>query len=134
MAYNNARSRGGAPSGGNLFSSPDARIAESNRRLLEQQNDSKTNALADSISQLKGIAVDINGEVEDQNRLLSSMDGDMGNASSMLNDTLNKLGTMLNSPDSQHMVYLIVIIVCMFVIGYTYFVKLQTGDTTEEAP
>lgn len=116
----------------NLFSSPEARIAESNRRLIEEQNNIKTGALADSIEQLKFISMDINNEVIDQNRTLGSMDGQMGSASALMNDTLEKLGNMLNSGESKHMLYLIIFVVTAFVILYSYFFKFSSD--TEESP
>jgi len=69
-----ARSRGGG-GGGNLFSTPEARIAESNRRLLEEQNTAKTSDLSDSIAKLKFLSIDINNEVASQNKLIGQMDG-----------------------------------------------------------
>ena len=51
------------------------------------------------------LAIDINDEVQDQNRLLDGMDGQMGSAGDMMSETIGKLGTMLNSPDGKHMMY-----------------------------
>ena len=50
------------------------------------------------------LALDINNEVEDQNRLLDGMSGDMNSAASMMNGTLEKMGKLLNSLDGKHMV------------------------------
>lgn len=52
---------------------PANRIAESSRRLMEQQNNEKAAALAAQVSRLKELSIDINAEVEDQNRLLNQM-------------------------------------------------------------
>ena len=49
------------------------------------------------------LALDINNEVVDQNRLLDGMSGDMNSAASMMNGTLEKMGKLLNSPDGKHM-------------------------------
>mmetsp|Transcript_32205 Transcript_32205/g.37845 ORF Transcript_32205/g.37845 Transcript_32205/m.37845 type:complete len:125 (+) Transcript_32205:115-489(+) len=117
--------------GSNLFSSAETRVAESNRRLVEEQNNQKTGALADSIEQLKFLSIDINNEVVDQNKMLGSMDGQMGSATAMLNDTLEKLGLMLNTGESKHMIYLIIFVVVSFVILYSYFFKF-TSDTDAE--
>jgi hypothetical protein len=123
-------SRSRNPGSNNLFSSPESRIAESNRRLVEEQNNIKTGALADSVERLKFLSIDINNEVVDQNRLLGSMDGQMGSATSLMNDTLNKLSTMLNSGESKHMLYMIIFVVTAFVILYSYFFKFSS-DTEE---
>jgi len=122
-----ARSRGGG-GGGNLFSTPEARIAESNRRLLEEQNTAKTSDLSDSIAKLKFLSIDINNEVASQNKLIGQMDGQMDTASSMLDDTIGKLGTMLESPDAKHMLYLIIFVVTAFVLLYTYFFKMPSDE------
>lgn len=123
----NARRNVGSSSAPNLFSTPEARIAESNRRLMEEQNNKKTSALAESVEKLKLLSIDINDEVSDQNRLLNSMGNQMGSASSMLNDTLGKLGVMLESSESKHALYLIIFVVVSFVLLYTYFFKLPSS-------
>jgi|AntAceMinimDraft_5_1070358.scaffolds.fasta_scaffold119394_1 hypothetical protein len=129
MSWN--RGKSGANGTTNLYSSPEARIAESNRRLVEEQNNGKTSALADSVAQLKFLAVDINQEVKEQNTLLGGMDGSMSSASDMLGDTLGKLGTMLNNTEGKHMLILIVGVVSTFVIFYTVFIKMDAGKDGE---
>ncbi len=124
----NARNR--VPSsgshGGNLFSTPDVRISESNRRMLEEQNDKKTSALAESVEKLKQMSIEINTEVDEQNRLLGQMGGQMESASEMLQGTLSQLGTLLNSGEGKHAVYLIGVVVLLFVVIYIYLFKLPT--------
>jgi len=128
------RNRSGG-TGSNLFSSENERISESNKRLLEEQNNAKTSALADSIEQLKMMSIDIKDEVVDQNRLLDSMGGQMGSASSLMDDAMSKMNVMMNSPDAKHMVYLIAGIVSAFVLVYTYLVKMRSNSAdTEELP
>ena len=122
-----SRARGGSSSG-NLFSSPEARIAESNRRLVEEQNNAKTSALAESVERLKLLSIDIKDEVVDHNRILDGMDGQMSSASEMLGETLGKLGALFNTGEGKHMLYLIVFVVGAFVILYTYFVKMETDE------
>ena len=89
---NNPRSRGAAAHGG-----AGGRIADTNRRLMESQNDAKATALADQVSRLKELSFDIEAEVQDQNRLLEEMGGEMGSASGMLGTTISKLNVMLQS-------------------------------------
>ena len=125
----NSRSR--SSTSGNLWSTPEARIAESNRRLLEEQNNEKTSDLADAISRLKHLSIDVNQEVVSQNHLLGTMDGQMGSSASLLDDTLTKLGGLLNTGESKHMLYLIIFVVGTFVVLYTYFVKLRSPDVED---
>mmetsp|Transcript_52538 Transcript_52538/g.67358 ORF Transcript_52538/g.67358 Transcript_52538/m.67358 type:complete len:106 (-) Transcript_52538:180-497(-) len=89
-----------------------------NKRFLEQENDQKTAALAKQISHLKEFSIDINTEIESQNRLLDEMDGQMGSASGMLSATIDKLGSMLKEGGSRHMIYLIVFVVFAFILIY----------------
>lgn len=119
------------PGNANLFSTAEGRVAESNRRLLEEQNDKKTSDLADSIEKLKLLSIDIHAEVDDQNRLLSHMGKDMGTASSMLNDTLGQLGNLFNTGESKHAAYLIAFVVSAFVVLYIFFYKLPASSETE---
>jgi len=93
----------GGGDGGNRWGSASDRVAETNRRLLEQQNDSSINTLADQLGRLKELSIDINEEVADQNRMLDGMGNQMNSASGLLNETLGKLGTMLKSGGSKHM-------------------------------
>ena len=41
--------------------------------MMEKQNDAKATALADQVRRLKDLSIDINDEVEAQNRLLDQM-------------------------------------------------------------
>ena len=65
------------------------------RRMMEDANNSARSALADQISQLKGMSQDILSEVEAQNELLDGMSGHMDQTGSMLGDTIGKLSGML---------------------------------------
>ena len=49
------------------------RIAETNMTMMEKQNDAKAEALAEQVKRLKDLSLDINDEVEAQNRLLDQM-------------------------------------------------------------
>eukprot|EP00613_Pedinella_sp_CCMP2098_P002419 CAMPEP_0171625924 /NCGR_PEP_ID=MMETSP0990-20121206/19702_1 /TAXON_ID=483369 /ORGANISM="non described non described, Strain CCMP2098" /LENGTH=108 /DNA_ID=CAMNT_0012193153 /DNA_START=261 /DNA_END=587 /DNA_ORIENTATION=- len=92
--------------------------ADTSRRLMENQNDAKAEALADQVARLKELSYDIEAEVGNQNRLLEQMNGEMGSASGMLSDTITKLNLMLQTGGSRHMVYLIVFVVFAFIIIY----------------
>ena len=50
--------------------------------------------------------------------MLDGMGNQMGSASGLLNETLGKLGTMLQSGGSKHMIYLIGFVVFSFMMIY----------------
>jgi len=110
-----SRNRG---SGSGLFGTADQRIADTNRRLMEEQNNHKISDLEGQVARLKELTIDINAEVEGQNRLLGDMSGQMHGASDLLHQTLGKLGVMLNSGGTSHMIYLIGFIVFSFLVIY----------------
>ena len=64
------------------------------------------------------LSMDINSEVKDQNRMLDGMGGSLSGATDLFKSTIGKMGTMLNSASSQHMYYLVVFIVFVFIILY----------------
>ena len=90
------------------------------RRMMEEQNNHAQSALADQISALKGISRDILSEVEAQNELLDNMSGQVSSTSSMLNDTIGKLGSMLKTGGGSHMLALTVFIVVAFILIYSF--------------
>mmetsp|Transcript_24022 Transcript_24022/g.42781 ORF Transcript_24022/g.42781 Transcript_24022/m.42781 type:complete len:105 (-) Transcript_24022:35-349(-) len=101
--HNMRRGGGGGGDGGNRWGSASDRVAETNRRLLEKQNDESISTLADQLGRLKELSIDINEEVGAQNQMLDGMGNQMNSASGLLNETLGKLGTMLNNGGSKHM-------------------------------
>jgi VIT1/CCC1 family predicted Fe2+/Mn2+ transporter len=90
------------------------------RRMMEDANNSAQSALADQISQLKGMSQDILSEVEAQNELLDGMSGHMDQTGSMLGDTIGKLSGMLKSGGSSHMFVLTAFIVVVFIVIYFF--------------
>ena len=115
--------------GSNLFGSANDRVAESNRRMLEQQNDEKHDVLADQVRRLKEMTIEIGEEVDEQNRILDGMGGQITGVSGMLHGTLGKLGTMLQSGGNQHMLYLIGFVVFSFMI--IYYMMTHKGQTAK---
>ena len=88
--------------------------------MMEDANNSAQSALADQISQLKGMSQDILSEVEAQNELLDGMSGHMDQTGSMLGDTIGKLRGMLKSGGSSHMIVLTAFIVVVFIVIYFF--------------
>ena len=62
--------------------------------------------------------MDINSEVNSQNKLLDGMGMTFSNTTELFKSTIGKLGTMLNSSSSGHMYYLIFFIVFVFLLLY----------------
>lgn len=100
------------------FGSRDQCVEETNRGLLERENDDRLAELGEQVSLLKSLTLDINNEVKSQNRLLDSMDGSFGSASDLFKNTIGKLGIMVSSGGSNHMYYLIIFVVFVFLLLY----------------
>lgn len=62
--------------------------------------------------------MDINSEVKDQNKMLDSMGTSLGSATDLFKSTIGKMGLMLTSASGNHMYYLIIFIVFVFLTVY----------------
>ncbi|KAK8796648.1 hypothetical protein WA588_000776, partial [Blastocystis sp. NMH] len=82
-----------------LGDSDDRMAQERSRLLMEQENDNRLLELHNKMSSLKSIAVDIDGEVRQQNRYLDGMGNDMSNVVNGMQRTLNKVGKLLSNAD-----------------------------------
>ena len=103
----------GGPSrrGGGGLSSSDA-----NAGILEQQNNEYIDELSDQVARLKGLTIDIGNEVKEQNSLLDDMGDGFTNVGDMLSNSLNRIGTMLQTAGSKHMMYMVlfcVVVLCL---------------------
>lgn len=98
--------------------SKEHRVAETNKNLLEDENDAKWAELGEKVSLLKELGLEINQEVKSQNRLLDGMSDSFGTAASLFTNTIAKLGNMLTSGSSNHMYYLIAFVVIIFIVLY----------------
>mmetsp|Transcript_7581 Transcript_7581/g.12235 ORF Transcript_7581/g.12235 Transcript_7581/m.12235 type:complete len:138 (-) Transcript_7581:1460-1873(-) len=91
--------------------------AEQTRALYEEENNRQTAVLGDQVSRLKELSLQINGEVNTQNDLLSGMSSDFSGTGQLMSNTLKKLQHMIDTGGSKHMCYLI-----LFVVGLFFFV------------
>jgi blocked early in transport 1 len=64
--------------------------------------------------------MDINSEVKDQNRMLDGMGSTMGSTGEMLSNTIGRIGNMISSGGSSHMMYLIIFIVVFFLVLWMF--------------
>ena len=106
---NNNDIEGGGPSRRGISSN------EANAGILEQQNNEYIDELSDQVARLKGLTIDIGNEVREQNSLLDGMGDGFQNVGDMLGNSLHRIGTMLNSGGTKHMLYMVtfcVVVVC----------------------
>lgn len=80
---------------------------DTNSNILEQQNNERINELSDQVARLKGLSIDIGNEVREQNSLLDSMGDGFLNTRDLLQSSLSRIGTMLESGGTKHMFYMI---------------------------
>jgi len=88
---------------------------EANAGILEQQNNEYIDELSDQVARLKGLTIDIGNEVREQNSLLDNMGDNFSNVGDMLSSSLGRIGTMLESGGTKHMLYMVtfcVVVMC----------------------
>jgi blocked-early-in-transport protein 1 len=103
-------SRRGAGRGGGGLSARDA-----NANILEEQNNERVNELSEHVARLKGLTLDIGNEVREQNSLLDGMGDGFQNTGDMLQGSLMRIGTMLESGGAKHMCYMVLFAVSVMV-------------------
>ena len=92
--------------------------AEQTRNLMEEQNNAQISMLKDQVSMLKELSLDINVEVNDQNKFLGGMETDFDSTQGLLGGTMGKLKTMVEAGGSSHMCLLIGFVVFVFLVIY----------------
>ncbi|KAK8794448.1 hypothetical protein JH06_4822 [Blastocystis sp. subtype 4] len=107
-----------------LIGDDDDRIAlERSRLLLEQENENRLLELRNKMSSLKSIAVDIDGEVKQQNRYLDGMGNDMSNVANGMQKALNKVSKLLSNADQPTLIVIILGIVLVFIVIWKLFTR-----------
>jgi len=91
---------------------------DTNANILEQQNNEHIDQLSSQITRLKHLTIDIGNEVQEQNSLLDSMGDGFQSTKDLLQQSLGRIGTMLQSGGSKHMCYMISFIVFAMVFLY----------------
>lgn len=100
---------------------------DTNSNILEQQNNERIFELSEQVSRLKGLTIDIGNEVSEQNRLLDNMGDGFQNAKDMLQGSLTRIGTMLESGGAKHMCYMVGFVV--LVVVFLYWVMSHKGQS-----
>ncbi|CAB9508734.1 Blocked early in transport 1 homolog [Seminavis robusta] len=100
--------------GGDIESRGGGRSArETNAGIMEQQNNERISELSEQVARLKGLTIDIGNEVREQNSLLDSMQDGFVSTQDMLQGSLRRIGTMLESGGAKHM---------LMMVGFSVFV------------
>jgi len=86
--------------------------------IMQHENDAQIGMLLGKVSQLKEYTIQIGNQVRDDNKMLDGLDNDFDSAGSLLSGTMKRLGTMVNSKDSRHMLYLALFVVFVFMVMY----------------
>jgi len=96
-------------------------FGQQSQSMLERQNDEGLNVLADQVSALKQITIDIGDEVREQNKMLDGMDSDFGRADGLLKGTMKKLGEISGFKSTSHMFILALFIVVVVMLVYAIY-------------
>lgn len=91
---------------------------ETNRNIMEQQNNDRIAELSDQVSRLKSLTIDIGNEVREQNSLLDNMGDGFSTTRDLLQGSLRRIGVMLERGGSKHMCYMVAFIVAVMVFLY----------------
>ena len=100
---------------------------ETNANIMEQQNNERIMELSDQVARLKGLTLDINNEVREQNSLLDNMQDGFMNAGDMLQGSLMRISTMLEAGGAKHMCYMVLFVV--FVVVFLYWLMTHKGTS-----
>ena len=103
------------------------RYNDTNANILEQQNNERISELSDQVARLKGLTIDIGNEVREQNSLLDTMGDGFLSTRDMLQGSLLRIGTMLESGGTKHMCYMVAFVV--FVMIFLYWVMTFKGQS-----
>ncbi|ORX43584.1 hypothetical protein BCR32DRAFT_266812 [Anaeromyces robustus] len=91
--------------------------------LLEKQNDEQVASLSEKMKTLKEVSLLIGEEVRSQNSFLNDMEDDMNSTKSLLGNTMNKLGVMMQTQGGSVMWILIIFIFLVLIFVYFYIKK-----------
>lgn len=64
---------------------------------MDKRNQQRAYSLSSKVSQLRSIAVEIENEAHDHNRLLDGLDGDFGSGSSLLGGSSGRLAGLMTA-------------------------------------
>ena len=99
---------------------------ETNAGIMEQQNNERINELSEQVAMLRGLTVDINNEVREQNSLLDSMQDGFYSTQDMLAGSMRRIGSMLEAGGPKALFAMVAFVVVVVVILYK-LMKLASG-------
>jgi blocked-early-in-transport protein 1 len=97
--------------GSNVRGRGNGRANDANSGIMESQNNERIDELSDQVARLKGLTIDIGNEVREQNSLLDGIGDTFSNTGDLLQGSLRRIGTMLESGGTKHMCYMVAFIV-----------------------
>jgi blocked early in transport 1 len=100
---------------------------DANAGILEQQNNDRINELSAHVARLKGLSIEIGDEVREQNSLLDGMGDGFANTRDLLQGSLVRIGTMLQSGGGRHMCYMVAF--CVFVMVFLWWLMSFKGTS-----
>ena len=112
-------------SSNNMRNRPYSDVEGGNAGILEQQNNERILELSEHVARLKGLTIDIGHEVREQNALLDGMGDGFTNTRDLLQNSLRRIGTMLESGGTKHMCYMVLF--CVAVMLFLWWLMTYKG-------
>ena len=103
---------------GNLESGRYNKGDDTDSNIMEAQNNERIAELSEQVARLKGLTIEIGNEVRDQNSLLDNMGDSFGNVGDLLQNTMRRIGSLLDRNGPKHMLYLVCFVVGVMIFLY----------------
>ncbi|XP_025088815.1 BET1-like protein [Pomacea canaliculata] len=106
-----------------------ARNGTTTEEILDNENQLRVEGLANKVSRLRGIALELESDSKDSVRYADGMVSDFGSAEGLLTGTMNRLSNMVSSGRNNRrlMCYIILALVGLFIIAY-YLISHVTAS------
>mmetsp|Transcript_28985 Transcript_28985/g.40403 ORF Transcript_28985/g.40403 Transcript_28985/m.40403 type:complete len:103 (+) Transcript_28985:134-442(+) len=83
---------------------------------MEDHNNKLIGQLGNKVHSLKNLAIDIQSELQDQDKTLNDMQNPMANLGEMFKKTMSAMGQLSQGGGSWHMCYLILFVFIFFML------------------
>ena len=83
---------------------------------LEDQNEQMESDMKDKVSRLHQLSINIGMELKEQKTLLNDMDNGFNSTSSIITNTIGKVGKLLKSHSNYHIHYLVLFCLLVFFV------------------
>uniref|UniRef100_A0A7S0GGM3 t-SNARE coiled-coil homology domain-containing protein n=1 Tax=Proboscia inermis TaxID=420281 RepID=A0A7S0GGM3_9STRA len=91
---------------------------ETNQNIVEQQNNDRISELSSQVGRLKGLTMDIENEVREQNVLLEDMGDGFSSARDLISGSLQRIGLVFEQGGVKNMLRMVGTLVIAFVFLY----------------